>query len=387
MPVVSYDVKAADVEISKVTAQTAQAFFGDTIPATVDGTPIQFEYYNSFTSPVVGLNVDTSSIISTPSDMATYDFVVYRWLASSGFSLHYDTVVFDDFYLRFGDYARGGFALSCRLSDGIQAGINNAVSYPDNFCGSFPAVRANSSASANLANYYGTMYFSPDNGSSLNFRPVYYSFDTGGILDTLQFQSIDNYNTSGNTVLYFVIICPYIGSSMSGQPPFTTTTSETTTGINVNVDVNVDMTETNGLLDQIKDGISGLAQSILDGLKNLFIPSDDFLDQFTADMEGLAQDHLGGLYQAEQLLVDMFESFDEVAAKEEIYIPAAHIPLAGSELVLGDWHIPLKVAGLPAILYDGIAFIIDFLALMAFLSMCRTKLEVFLVPESEAIKD
>lgn len=382
----SLAVDAVDVEITKVTAQTAQAFFGDTIAATVDGTPIQFEYYDSFTAPVVGLNVDASSIISTPNDMETYDFVVYRWLSSSGFSFHYDTVVFDDFYLRFGDYARGGFALSCRLSDGIQASINNAESFPDNYCGSFPAVRANSSASSSLANYYGTMYFTPDSGN-LNFRPIYYSFDSGGILDSLQFQSIDNYSSGSNTVMYFIVICPYIGGSMSGQPPFTTTTAETTTGINVTVEVDVDLDETNGLLGQIKEGIAGLAQSILDGLKNLFIPSDDFLDQFTADMEGLAQDHLGGLYQAEQLLVDMFEDFGDVTAKEEIYIPPAHIPLAGSELVLGDWHIPLKVAGLPDILYDGIAFIIDFLALMAFLSMCRRKLEIFLVPESEAIKE
>lgn len=381
----SLAVDAVDVEITKVTAQTAQAFFGDTIPATVDGTSIQFEYYNSFSSPVVGLNVDTSSIISTPSDMEIYDFVVYRWLSTSGNTLHYNSVVFDDFYLRFGDYARGGFALSCRLSDGIQSRINNAISYPDNYCGSFPAVRANASASANLADYYGTMYFTP-NSNNLNFRPVYYSFDSGGVLDSLQFQSIDNYNSAGNTDLYFIIICPYIGSSMSAQPPFTTTTAETTTGINVNVDVNVDMSETNGLLDQIKQGISGIAQSILDGLKNLFIPDGAFLQQFSADMDNLAKGHLGGLYQAEALLVDMFEGFGAVTAKEEIYIPPVSIPLAGENLILGDWHIPLKVAGLPLILYEGIAFIVDFLAIMAFLAMCRNKVEVFLVPESEEIR-
>lgn len=248
----SLDV-SAEAEISKVSALTARSFFGDTIPANADGITIQFEYYESFSSPVVGLNVDTASIISTPSNMATYDFVVYRWKAPSGFTLHYDTVVFDDFYLRFGDYARGGFALTCRLSDGLQAGVNNAVRYPDNFCGSFSAVRANSSASANLADYYGTMYFTPNASiyDNLNFRPIYYSFDTGGILDSLQFQSIDNYNSSGVTDMFFIIICPYIGSSMSGEPPFTTTTTTgVTSDINVNVTVYVDNSVIESQLDE-----------------------------------------------------------------------------------------------------------------------------------------
>lgn len=316
---VSIDVSAADIEISKVSVQTAQAFFGDTIPATVDGTPIQFEYYDSFISPVVGLNVDTFSIISTPNDMETYDFVVYRWVASSGFSSHYDTVVFDDFYLRFGDYARGGFALSCRLSDGIQASINNAVTYPDNFCGSFPAVRANASASANLADYYGTMYFAPDSGN-LNFRPIYYSFDTGGILDSLQFQSIDNYSNSVNTVMYFIIICPYIGGSMSGQPPFTTTTATTTTNINVNVDVNVDMSETNSILTTISQGIANFFDIIVAALSSVFVPDEDYIKNWLEDVSNLLQESFGSSVDV-QGLEDAIKDISTYGATESIRFP------------------------------------------------------------------
>lgn len=389
---------AAEVEITKVSALTARSFFGDTIPANVyvSGTPtaIEFEYYNSFSSPAVGLNVDTSSIISTPSAMQQYDFVVYRYLSNAGNTMHYDKVVFDDFYLRFGDYARGGFALSCRLSDGVNASINNAVTYPDNFCGSFPAVRANSSASANLVDYYGTMVFTPSSGN-LNFRPIYYAFDNGGILDTLQFQSIDNYNSLGKTDLYFIVICPYIGSSMSGAPPWQTTTATTTTdnSAGTTVIVDVDMTETNSLLDQIKQAILGLVNGITDALKDLFIPDDEFLVDFKEDMlgtdqePGFLEDHLGGLYQAIEAIGRIFDEFPDAVAATTIEIPACQVPLAGETLTLGPYSVPLIVDGMPQIFYDGLKFIIDFLCVAAFLNMCRNKLEIFLNPDSEVVQN
>lgn len=190
-------------------------------------------------------------------------------------------------------------------------------------------------------------------------------------------------NGGGDAARFEVYLaCPYVNPvGASVETGVVTGTTAPSGGSDV------DLTETNGLIGRVIQAVQNLGQSILDGLKGLFIPDDDFMDQFSEDMDELAHDHLGGLYEAEQILVDMFGDFDQVTAKNEIYIPAAHIPLAGADLVLGDWHVPLKVAGMPAILYEGIAFIIDFLALMAFLSMCRRKLEIFLVPESEAIKE
>lgn len=188
--------------------------------------------------------------------------------------------------------------------------------------------------------------------------------------------------------MFLAIGVPYvstdaIASSGTFAPAETTTPG---TGTDINVNVNVDMTETNGILSGIKQGIDNIVTGILNGLKALFIPSDDFMDEFKSDMEDLAEDHLGGLYEAESILVDMFEQFPEVASKNEIYIEPVNIPLAGETLTLGNWHVPLKVAGIPSIFYDGLAFIIDFLCLMAFLRMCRNKLEIFLNPDTEVIK-
>ena len=184
-----------------------------------------------------------------------------------------------------------------------------------------------------------------------------------------------------------IIGVPYISVDASVAegtlPPVTTAPS----GGDINVTVDVDLQETNGILGDIKEGIAGLAETLLDGIKGLFVPDEDFMTDFKDDMETLLEDHLGGLYEAEQLVENFVEELPDVVEKESIYIPACNIPLAGTTFTLGDWTVPLKVSGMPAILYNSIAFIIDFLCTTAFVNMCRKKLEIFLNPDSEVITE
>ena len=92
------------------------------------------------------------------------------------------------------------------------------------------------------------------------------------------------------------------------------------------------------------------------------------------------------MYEAVATLDDFWDQFQNIQAKQEIYIPACHIPLVGTDFVLGDWHVPLKPTGIPQILYTSLALIVDFLAIMSFLKMCRNKLEIFLNPDSEVVE-
>lgn len=196
---------------------------------------------------------------------------------------------------------------------------------------------------------------------------------------------------SGNQANYpcrLLIGLPYVSADASGsQGTFTTS------GSDINVNVNVDMSETNskldeqtGILQQIKQGISGILDTIKNALVSVFVPDDDFMDEFKTDMQTLLSEHLGGLYQAVSAIDDIFDRFGEARAKGSIHIDAVNIPLAGETLTLGNWDVPLKVDGL-SLLYDGVAFIIDFLAVAGFLNMCRKKLEIFLNPDSEVIQD
>lgn len=191
-------------------------------------------------------------------------------------------------------------------------------------------------------------------------------------------------NGGGNSARFEVYLsCPYVNPvGASVETGIVTGTTAPPSGGG-----DTDLTETNGLIGGVIHAVQNLAASILDGLKGLFIPDDDFMDGFKADMQTLLQDHLGGLYEAEQIMIDSFEQLPNVVAKSEIYIPPVTLNLAGTPFNLGDWHVPLKVSGMPAVLYEGIAFIIDFLCLAAFLRMCRNKLEIFLNPDSEVIKE
>lgn len=231
--------------------------------------------------------------------------------------------------------------------------------------------------------YRATLYF----GNNATFVPC--DFSSQSVTSGYSVRACFYGNSGINSNIYYLYIgVPYVDADASGINGTTTAATTSSGGVSteINVNVDVDMEETNGILSGIKQSIDNLVDAIINGLKSLFIPSDDFMDDFQFDMEDLLQDHLGGLYEAEELIVDSFEDLPDVVAKSEIYIPAVNLPLGGETLTLGDWHIPLKVSGLPAILYDGIAFIIDFLCIAAFLRMCRNKLEIFLNPDSEVIQ-
>lgn len=195
------------------------------------------------------------------------------------------------------------------------------------------------------------------------------------------------YGNGGSGVRHFYIMIPYVSNNASGASgTFDTSGGQTggSTGSgDINVNVDVDMTETNGLLGRIEIILSG----IVDDIKGLFIPDDEFLSDWVDDMKDLLEDHLGGLYQAVTLLDTFWDQFQLVTAKQAIDIPACSVPLAGSTFTLGPYSVPLKVSGLPSVLYDGIAYIIDFLAVMAFIKMCRNKLEIFLNPDSEVVQN
>ena len=191
-----------------------------------------------------------------------------------------------------------------------------------------------------------------------------------------------NGNSYGQTlVYYFLVMCPYVSGSASGGSGTFAPDSGGSGNINVNVDV--DMDETNSLLDDIKQGIAGIGQTIL----GLFVPDDEFMENWIDDMQDLLHDHLGGMYEAVVELQSFWVQFENVQAKSSIHIGECRLPLAGSELVLGNWDVPLKPNGMPQVLYTSLALIIDFLAVMAFLRMCRNKLEIILNPNSEVVKE
>lgn len=331
---------SADTEYRKYSASEMRALLGDTITGTyiLSGQPntCTFNYYGSYTSPSVGLNVDLDSVIPTPVGMSAYDFVIYKCLVPYT-NRAIDSVSINDFYLRFTDYARGGVALSTFLNDNYPISAWNKIAdYPDNYCGSFYALHANDQASASLAGYYGVMYFQFISGfSAFNFRPIYYDFENGGSVDSLKFSGIfPNYSSSDNSgVIYLCFICPYIGSGIFDSAEITTTGGS---GSQTIINNNVDMTETNGLLGSIISGLTSLGQSILQGIQNIFIPSPGFLDDQLAEI----QDSFAWYDDIKQIGVDFSGAMENQAnaSAPVISIPTlssrGHVYTERSEMVL-----------------------------------------------------
>lgn len=380
----SVDADAADSVYKQLTPQEAYAFYGESMQAvyysqsgyksvTLHPSAYRYSYYLSGT--ITGQNV--------PSWLDNTDlrYVVYAATVSD-YSMNPSYLGLDVApNVHFEDCTALRFAACGYLGGSHVSSASYEASFINIYAGG--QLRYENGLYTDSNGYYPEIYLSRGGGNwSNNIVWADYQSDTISDVSLLRVGLNGVRTDSGYLEVY--LLCPLVNDSAVTGTGVVTGTTETTSSSGGS---DVDLTETNGLIGRVIQAVQNLGQSILDGLKGLFIPDDDFMDQFSEDMDELAHDHLGGLYEAEQILVDMFGDFDQVTAKNEIYIPAAHIPLAGADLVLGDWHVPLKVAGMPAILYEGIAFIIDFLALMAFLSMCRRKLEVFLVPESEAIKE
>lgn len=183
---------------------------------------------------------------------------------------------------------------------------------------------------------------------------------------------------------YLIIGCPYVSLGSSGESGIGSLSSGSgTTTSSGSSGSGPDMSETNGLLGGILDWLSGFG----DWFIGLFIPDQDFFESWIDAMQQLLEDHLGGLYQAIDLITDYFEDFSSVTATQSIHVDSVQVPLAGETLTLGNWDVPLKTNAIPQIAYDALAYIIDFLATAAFLNMCKRKVEIFLNPDSEVVED
>ena len=72
----------------------------------------------------------------------------------------------------------------------------------------------------------------------------------------------------------------------------------------------------------VVNAIVQLGQTILDGLKSLFIPSDGYFEGVASDMQAWLEDHLGLLVYPFTLVADLASRIAAVEGGE----PTAHIP-------------------------------------------------------------
>lgn len=200
------------------------------------------------------------------------------------------------------------------------------------------------------------------------------------------FYGNSNYSVQGSRGYLFFLSLPTVSDNSTFSSGTFVTTQSGGSGGDVNVTVDVDMTETNGLLGSLLDVLEG----IVDGIAGLFVPSEQALEDFKDDMQDLLSEHLGGLYEAQDALLEYADSIvdADTTATSTIVFPAVSVPVGGNNVfVFGGYNVDVKpFADDFDVIYDALALLVDVIATTAFVQMCRRKLEVFLHPEGEVIE-
>ena len=298
--------------------------------------------------------------------------------------------------------------ISCQYSIFDTEFIYTAAAMP---CATQTNISAYNSPSWSWIFAGNNLVFSPSDIANNNVLPqVYFSDWCDFVMAYMDSQAstsgyslritFDHASFSNGNYVRFYIGLPYISQGASGNngtSGLTTTGSETTT-TEININVDVDLSTTNTLLGGVIAAIQNVASAILNGLANLFIPTQEQLEDWKDDMQQLLADHLGGLYEAVDYITDFLQNLTTAEAATYIHInqmtiPIKYIRVGSSPLtldtynfVLGPYDVNLKYDDLHLI-YDGLALIVDFLATWYFLNMCRNKLEIILNPDSEKIEE
>lgn len=137
-------------------------------------------------------------------------------------------------------------------------------------------------------------------------------------------------------------------------------------------------------LKGIKDGITNVFDSIAElptklwnlisnGLKSLFVPSEDFIIQFKDDIDGILEDKLGAVYQVVNILTD---SWDRITANDQnnvITIPKTTINLPNNNsFSFGGVDVPIVPNGFEFIT-DIIKTVIGIVCTILFVNGLRKK--------------
>lgn len=387
----SIDVSAA-VTFTKWSVQETLAFYGSDIPFnyTINGTTQSGTFhalpYNSNVNRITGLNIEQNTVINGASGSA-YDIIMYctnDFIATPSDSIDIDIPI--DLYYT------GGF----RSFVGCMVGFNNVTSsdnlitnHPDNVFGLQRAPSANSSADSSLANYYnlGTLSFSSNASSSNGYGDIpcrLLTFDdTDGAVASIRFQGARTFGA--DYYLYLIVATPYSYGDVSHDSPVTTapvTTAPSGTG-DINVNVDVDLTETNGLLGSILDALSSLGSSIVNGIKNIFLPDQEDIVNWKQTIVNILNETFGGIPELEEQLKNAISSIFSATARETVRFEGIKIPAAAGEpeaVIVPAQDVSLKPSGFGD-LFSWAETFINIVATIAVANTCFNQIKRIVVGE------
>lgn len=383
----SIDASAEVLQISKMSIADTRSFFGDSFPAKIrstgssvwSDTTFTFQYSRSAPS-ITGYNLASNFFADNSSEFADYDILVYQCTALD--LDNHDLLI--DLPMYFPDYAIGAFAVTNRLDgwswSGITQSENVIATYPDNWYTDFDAIAAREPSSV-----YGVFLYDPS-GSTMFWRLYPYQCDSNGTsFRLLSVQSVCAFYDDGYK-LQLMIFCPHIGSAPQHSEPVVTTAPVTTapsgTG-DINVNVDVDMTETNGLLGSILDALSSLGSSIVNGIKNIFLPDQEDIVNWKQTIVNILNETFGGIPELEQQLKNAVSSIFSATARETVRFEGIKVPAAAGEpeaVIVPAQDVPLKPSGFGD-LFSWAETFINIVATIAVANTCFNQIKRIVVGE------
>lgn len=139
-----------------------------------------------------------------------------------------------------------------------------------------------------------------------------------------------------------------------------------------------------GFFDELGNKVTALGTAILDGIKGLFIPSEESLIAIKDDFEQLLADRFGAVYESTAVIDNFANAFfnqAQVSAMSEgggtISFPLVSVPLAGTQFTFGGWDVDIVPDGFSG-LVDACKIIIDIICTFVFVNALRKRLEEIL---------
>lgn len=384
----SIDVSAAETYI-KWTVQETSAFFGSSIPCNYDigGVTVSgsFEYAGTYGNDwISACNIESNTVLST-AGASSYDVLAYRLtnVQYAGFNVGHISIPVDIYFT-------GGFRTFWGICSSLETSgspnpvfsLNSIADYPDNFISGGSAALPSASspqyynASTIRFAYQGQSYY------ACTMRALTYD-ETDGTISQLNF---DGSRFFGTGELWLFIATPYSYGDVSHDSPTTTappvTTAPSGTG-DINVNVDVDLTETNGLLGSILDALSSLGSSIVNGIKNIFLPDQDDIVNWKLTIVNILNETFGGIPELEEQLKNAISSIFSATARETVRFEGIKVPAAAGQpeaVIVPAQDVPLKPSGFGD-LFSWAEMFINILATIAVANTCFNQIKRIVVGE------
>lgn len=237
-------------------------------------------------------------------------------------------------------------------------------------------------------------YFLATAGGNIkfNFVPAYMVSQaiTSGYSTEATFDNVWGDSTGGRQTIYIAIGVPYVSVGASGATGTPTTTAATTTQ-NINVNVDVDLNETNGLLGSIISAITGSVSVLVNGIRDLFIPTHEQLESFLSDLEDILYEKIAPLADAVTQLDRVFSAISYQGEETSIRITPVSFNI-GEDVCTIDLNV--NENGVPLIprmpndsttngLLWACKHVINIVCTLAFINMCKHKVNLIINPDAE----